>query len=309
VLELLADRRPLDALKILVPLAEAGDEHSITVLALLGNAGGSCDAFKPSTTFDTYRSVSGERVRARGAAREIVQRVDDWLAEEQLGPTPDELTACQESAAEFKKLTSTKLQTFSDTLGRSVQQLRGENESDVEIEYARKKLVPGDSDGQFQLAGTLLGKGTPASQKEALSLLEEAAKTLPAAKTQLARCMLQGCPTPASDPAEARTLLAAAALAGDSMALRMLSGPDDASQPDLDPTLPAVDRYVWSQFWRRLNEEGCFGGAQYVWWATLGSATRDPLTLSPADSAAAATRAADFVSANLPQTRHLLGCD
>jgi hypothetical protein len=291
-----------------VPLAEAGDLHAVTVLAFLAE-GGSCDTYKPITA--ASREILVSLARTRGAAPETLRRLDDLLAEEQVGPALDELEACRQSLTELKKLRSGFLRQFTGTLDRSEKTLRGENELDVEIEYARKMLVHGDANGEEDLAIDLLQKGTPESQAEAVALLREAASTLPSAKGRLAECMLRGCPTPASDPTEARQLLRDAAAAGDLSALMTLAGPADPSHADSDPNLPAPERYAWGQFLQRLNQEGCFGAAQYSTWATSGEAPgrqSSLLAMSPADASAAQARAAVLIGAQLDRTKQLLGC-
>ena len=114
-------------------------------------------------------------------------------------------------------------------------------------------LLAGDADGEASLATELLQKGSPASQREAMALLREAAKTLPFAKTELAECLLRGCPTPEPDPTEARQLLMDAAAAGDLAALRILAGPVYPNIPSVDPNVVAPERYAWSQFLEQLK--------------------------------------------------------
>jgi len=278
VLAALCDRKPLNALKILLPLAEAGDLHALKVLAFLGE-GGSCNTRTPITA--ASREILVSLARTRGAAPETLRRLDDVLAEEQAGPTPDELEACRESLSELKK-------------------------------FERKTLVHGDADGEEDLAIDLLKKGTPDSQAEAMALLRAAAATLPSARSRLADCLLRGCPTPASDPTEARQLLRDAAAAGDLSALLTLAGSTDPSHADSDPSLPPPERYAWAQFLQRLNAAGCFGAAQYSTWATSGEAPgrqSSLLAMSPADASAAQSRAAALIAAQLDRTRQLLGCE
>jgi TPR repeat protein len=187
--------------------------------------------------------------------------------------------------------------------------LKGENELDVQIEYDRKSLKPGSADGQLKLAKELLEKGTPGSQDEAMTLLTEAARTSVEAKAELARCLLKGCPTPAPDPTEARQLLTDAALAGNPFALSTLAGSTDPNFFDLDPTLPAPERYAWSRFQARLNPEGCFGSSLYVAWAMAPTPPPNLLAMSPTDATAAEARAAQLLATQLSETRKLLRCD
>jgi hypothetical protein len=210
---------------------------------------------------------------------------------------------------ELKKLLPTVLEQFTSSLGRSFETLRGENEADVQIEHDRKMLVAGDADGELRLADELLQKGTAASQAEALALLRQAATSLPGAKTELAKCLLNGCPTPAPDAVEARQLLTDAALGGDPVALTMLSGATDPTFFDPASVLPASEQYAWSQFQQRLNEEGCFGTSQYVGWVMFPRPTPSLLAMSPTDATAAEARAADLVASHLDQTREQLGCN
>jgi hypothetical protein len=302
-LALLCEDKPLSALKILAPLAEAGDRHAINVLFGLQTA---CQHSKPSAT--SNRPLMVALAQKNGASSETVQRLDDLLAEEEHGPAADELEGCRQIATETMKLQPAVVRQFTDTLGRVQPMDRGQSELDVQIEYDRKMLLAGDADGEASLATELLQKGSPESQREAMALLREAAKTLPLAKTQLAECLLRGCPTPEPDPTEARQLLIDAASAGDLAALRSLADPVYPNTP-LDPNLPAPERYAWGQFLQRLNEQGCFGPGAYVTWAILPGSAPDPLAMSPAEWAVAQARAAALLAAQLNKTRALLGCD
>jgi hypothetical protein len=308
-LALLCDRRPLEALQILVPLAQAGDEHAMVALALIGHVGVSCDVLKPSATFGRFKTLMTDRARELGATAQTQRRLEDALNEQQEGPTQEDQEACRQGAAELQKLTPGMIAQFINILGRSLQTLRGESEADVQIEYDRKTLVAGDAEGQLKLANRLLEKATPASQAEAIDLLRQAAATLPSAKTALADCMLKGCPTPAADPEEARSLLMDAASSGDKFALLILAGPTDPKNYDEYPSLPEAERYAWGQFLQRLNENGCFGTSDYESWATVAD-TRPRLSgMTPADASAAQTRTAALFESQLDATRKLLQCD
>jgi hypothetical protein len=309
VLSLLCDRRPLDAVKVLSLRAEAGDERAEAALALLGNVGSSCDAQRPSPTFSNYAAMMMKRARENGARSQTLQRLNEVLADEQTGPTADELEACRQSADQFKKSLPALLEQFASTLGRSIETLRGESEADVQIEYDRKTLVAGDADGELKLASELLQKGTADGQLEALALLRQAASTSAAAKTELAKCMLRGCPNPEPNPTGTLQLLMDAALAGDLLALTMLSGATDPQFFDAASILPASEQYAWSQFRQRLIEEGCFGASEYVSWASLPSPTPNLMAMSPVDSTAAETRAHNLVATHLDKTRAVLGCN
>ncbi len=194
-------------------------------------------------------------------------------------------------------------------LGRSIKTLMGENEADVQIEYDRKSLVAGDADGQLKLAHELLEKGTPNSQAEALTLLREAASASPSAKTELVNCLLEGCPTAAPDTTEAIQLLTDAALSGDAFALRMLSGNVGPKFFDAESILPPSERYAWSKFLQRLNEEGCFGTADYLAWVNFPNPQPGLLEMSPYESTAAEARAAELLATPLDRTRGVLGCN
>ena len=302
-LALLCEGRLLSALKILGPLAEAGDRHAINVLFGLQTA---CLDSKPPAT--SNRPLMVALAQKSGASSETLQRLDDLLAEEEHGPAADELEGCRQTVTETMKLQPAVVRQFSDTLGREVTMDRGQA-LQVQIEYDRKMLIRGDADGEERLAEELLEKGTRDSQAEAMTLLRDAAGSLPSAKTTLATCLLNGCPTPEPDPTEARQLLMDAASAGDLATLRILAGPVYPGVPHVDPNLPATERYAWSQFLQRLNQEGCFGPSAYVTWAILPGSAPDPLAMSPAESAAAQARAAALLAAQLNKTRALLGCD
>jgi hypothetical protein len=250
-----------------------------------------------------------ERARKNGATSDTLQRLSGILSEEQAGPTDDELEACRQSAREFKKLWPAIVEQFVSSLGRSIKTLVGENEADVQIEYDRKSLVAGDADGQLKLASELLQKGTADSLGEALALLREAANASPSAKTTLAECLLKGCPTPAPDTREATQLLTDAALSGDPLALRMMSGTVGPQFFDAASILPDSERYAWSKFLQRLNEEGCFGTSEYLTWVNFPNPQPDLLEMSPYESTAAEARAAELLATQLDRTRELLGCN
>jgi len=307
VVALLCQRKPLAALAIEVPLAEAGDVHAMAVLGLIANNGG-CNA-APPPSFARFRTRMIERARENGASAETVRRLDGWLAEEEQGRTPDEVAACRQATDATKKLRPEFMSQVAGVLGHPLDPGR-DTGPDTEIEYRRKTLADGDSEGAEELAEALLSKGTPASQAEAMVLLRDAARTSASAKVQLAQCLLSGCPTPAADPDEAVQLLTAAAAEGDWRALRTLAGAlPENQQPGNDTLLPAADRYAWSQLLHELNEEGCFGASIFTVWAT-GLAESPTLTaMSPADAAAAQTRADELLGAQLEQTRSRLGCN
>jgi len=290
------------------PLAEAGDPHAIRVLGIVGNDG-RCDLLAASRPAASRRPKALAVAEQNGATPQTLRRLDALLTEEEPGPSGEELEACRQAADVLAKLEPGLMQQLASALGRSAQALRGENELDVNIEYARKMLIPGDAEDQEDLAQLLLQKNTPDSQAEAVKLLRDAARSSPSAKTALARCLLKGCPTPAPAPAEARQLLTDAARAGDLLALMTLAGPADSRGADLDPNLPAPERYAWSEFLQRLHEEGCFGATDYFAWAIFRSQDPSLLALSPVDAAAAQARAAALLAEQLDKTRALLGCD
>jgi hypothetical protein len=308
-LALLCDRRPLEALQVLIPLAQSGDEHAMIALAFIGNFGMSCDQLKPSATYGRFKTVMTDRARQIGANAQTQRRLEAVLNEQQEGPTQEDLEACRQGADEFQRLTPGLIAQFVGILGRSLQTLLGESEADVQIEYDRKTLVSGDAEGRLKLAHELLEKATPASQAEALDLLRQAAATLPSAKTALAECMLKGCPTPSADPEETRTLLTDAASSGDKLALLILAGSTDPKNYDEYPSLPQTERYAWGQYLRKLNEDGCFGTSDYVSWATVAD-TRPRLSdMTSADASAAQTRTAALFASQLDATEKLLQCN
>ncbi|HEY1875575.1 MAG TPA: hypothetical protein VGG67_14360, partial [Steroidobacteraceae bacterium] len=136
-----------------------------------------------------------------------------------------------------------------------------------------------------------------------------AADSSPSAKTALARCTLEGCPTPAPDRSGARQLLVEAATAGDLLALTTLAGPADPDFHDSYPDLSASERYAWDRFLQRLHEKGCFGRTDYATWATILDQRPGLRAMSPADAATAQARAAELLGEQLDQTRTRLGCD
>lgn len=307
-LVLLCARKPLEVLRIEAPLAQAGDPHAIDVVGWLA-MGGHCEYLSLAQTMPNHRANMLALAQKNGATPQTLHRLDDLLAEEQQGPTPEELEACRQSNEVLKKLQPGMIEQLVGVLGRSMQVLSGEDELDRDIEYSRKTLMPGDAEAEENLATLLLQKGTPDSQAEALAFLEAAAASSPSAKTALARCMLQGCPTPAPDKGAAHQLLVDAASAGDLFALMTLAGPANPEGNDPYPDLSPPERYAWGQFLQRLHEEGCFGVGDYSGWALSRAKPPDLAALSPADAATAQARAAELLGSTLDKTRGLLGCD
>jgi hypothetical protein len=128
------------ALKILAPLAEAGDRHAIKVLFRMQIE---CHDWKPSPI--SNRPLMVALAQKNGASSETVQRLDDLLAEEEHGPTADELEGCRQIATETMKLEPAVARQFTDTLGREVTMGRGPAAREVQIEYDRKMLIRGDA--------------------------------------------------------------------------------------------------------------------------------------------------------------------
>jgi TPR repeat protein len=306
VLTLLCQGRPLEAARVLVSLADAGDERAWSALGVLGNAGGTCDPPRPSAA-----GVEALLRRAQdvGASAETRSRLAALLAADQAGPGADATEACRRSAAAFARLQPSILRAFVGTLGRSYQALRGEDSSDVEIEFERKRLVPGDAAARLKLASALQQRGRPADQPEVESLLREAAATLPAAQTELAKCLLAGCPNPAPDPAEAHELLIDAARAGDQLALVILSGASSLTRLVDEGLESRPEVYAWSRVRKALEDEGCFGAAAYVAWVPFPQSQPDTMALSPADAALAEARTAELLASAVPAARARLGCD
>jgi hypothetical protein len=305
VLALLCERKPLAALAIEVPLAEAGDLHAVVVLATIAYGVGACNAVPPPAPSAGFRARALERAQKNGASAETLRRLDDWLSEEEQGPTPEELAACRQATDEMKKLQPELMTQVAGVLGRPLDPAKDSN-PDSEIEYLRRTLAYGDAEGAEQLAAALLSKGTPESDAEAVSLLRDAARTSASAKAQLGRCLLRGCPTPAAEPDEAVQLLTAAASEGNLQALLILTGEEPADEA----LLPSADRYAWGQMLQRLNDEGCFGASMfYVLLSRRPGASQNLGAMSPADAAAAQARAHELLGAQLAQTRARLGCD
>ena len=96
--------------------------------------------------------------------------------------------------------------------------------------------------------------------------MRTAAKNSAVAKTRLAVCLLEGCPTPAAEPDEARQLLTAAASAGELEALRRLSGETAVVAGPGAIDVPVAERYAWSEMLHRLQAEGCFGSTMFEVW-------------------------------------------
>jgi hypothetical protein len=309
VLAMLCSGKTLDAVKRLSSLAAAGDRHALAGLALLGNVGGSCDAGKPSPTFSRYAELALARAREHGATSVALERLSAVLAEEQAGPSDDDLEACRQSALEFKQLVPATPQLTASGLGLVLLPQGTTDNTDAQIDFDRRTLSAGDPEGQLKLAFHLLQKGTPDNQAEALGLLRQAADALPAAKTELAQCLLTGCPAPAADATEGRQLLMDAARAGDWGALAMLSGMTDPQVFDAASILPLPDQYAWSQLYQRLSEAGCFGTAMYVMWVDSPRRGPNPMAMSPADSANAEAAAASLLATRLDTTRAQLGCN
>lgn len=89
----------------------------------------------------------------------------------------------------------------------------------------------------------------------------------------------------------------------------MMSGSVGPQFFDAESILPASERYAWSKFQQRLNEEGCFGTADYLAWVNFPGPQPGLLEMSPYESAAAEARAAALLTTQLDRTRDLLGCN
>jgi hypothetical protein len=303
VLALLCQRKPLAALAIEVPLAEAGDVHAIAIIGGIANNGGCNDLGPPSAGF---RARAIERAQKNGASAETVRRLDGRLAEEEQGPTPEELAACRQATDELKKLLPEFKNQVTELLGHALDPAKGAD-IDSEIEYRRRTLMAGDAEGAEELANALLSKDTPESRTEAVALLRDAARTSASAKAQLAACLLHGCPTADAEPDEAVRLLTAAASEGNLQALLMLTSEQSGNDP---LPLPAADRYAWDQMLQKLNEEGCFGASGfYMLLIRSPTASQNLRAMSPADAEAAQARARELLGAQLEPARTRLGCN
>src|ERR1700704_5015271 len=152
-LALLCQGNLLGALKILAPLAEAGDRHAINVLFRMQSE---CHDWKPSPI--SNRTIMVALAQKNGASSETAQRLNDLLAEEEHGATADEREGCRQIATETMELQPAVARQFTDTLGREVTMGRGPAALEVQIEYDRKMLIRGDADGEQKLAEELLEK-------------------------------------------------------------------------------------------------------------------------------------------------------
>jgi len=86
--------------------------------------------------------------------------------------------------------------------------------------------------------------------------MDVAAKSSSAGKLLLADCQLNGCNAPPDAQTGAR-LLRESAMAGDLEALEKLA--EDRDNPDM----ALEERIAWSEYRDRLNDEGCYGAAEY----------------------------------------------
>ena len=75
VLALLCGGKPLDALQVEMPLAEAGDLHAVLFVAAFATEG-PCGPV-PSASFARHRANDIERAQASGAGPEALRRLDD----------------------------------------------------------------------------------------------------------------------------------------------------------------------------------------------------------------------------------------
>lgn len=305
VLALLCGGKPLDALQVEMPLAEAGDLHAALFVAAFAREG-PCGPV-PSASFARHRANDIERAQASGAGPEALRRLDDLLAAEQRGPTAGERAACSQATEQLPKLEPVLRQPAA-ALGNPRDITRGDD-VDAEIAFDRKLTAAGDPNGVEALADALLRKDAPASQAEAVTLLRTAAKNSAVAKTRLAVCLLEGCPTPAAEPDEARQLLTAAASAGELEALRRLSGETAVVAGPGAIDVPVAERYAWSEMLHRLQAWGCFGSTMFEVWTQSPQPVSPLAAMSPADADAAQARARELLAVQLDQTRAQLGCD
>ena len=116
-LALLCARKPLGVLQLEAPLAQAGDPHAIEVIGWLAN-GGRCDFLTVAATLAGHRARMLALAQKNAATPQTMQRLDALLAEEEQGPTAEELEACRQSAEVLKKLQPGMIQQLVGVLGR-----------------------------------------------------------------------------------------------------------------------------------------------------------------------------------------------
>jgi hypothetical protein len=299
---LLCDGRPVEALRIIVPLADAGDHRALVALFAYQDT---CQGGPPPPFLRPQLVAAAQR---NGVAAQTVRRLDEALADEERALDDDEIAACHQAGEETEKLLRGLKRQVREVLGREVPQGDARAVLDAQIDYERKLVLRGDAFGEEGLAALLLQKGTPESNAEAITMLRDAATTSPSAKTMLAGCVLRGC-LAAPDPAAARELLTEAASAGDRSALLILSSTVDPSSHQTDLNLPVPERYAWSELLLQLDQGGCFGTGAYITWAVAPMRTMSLLAMSPSDSALSQARAAALLAERLPEIRAQLGCD
>jgi len=217
-------------------------------------------------------------------------------------------TTCDPAPGGYARRDNAVLRQAAAALGNPRDITRGDD-VDAEIAFDRKLTAAGDPNGVEALADALLRKDAPASQAEAVTLLRTAAKNSAVAKTRLAVCLLEGCPTPAAEPDEARQLLTAAASAGELEALRRLSGETAVVAGPGAIDVPVAERYAWSEMLHRLQAGGCFGSTMFEVWTQSPQPVSPLAAMSPADADAAQARARELLAVQLDQTRAQLGCD
>ncbi|MBS0379388.1 MAG: hypothetical protein JSS29_12930 [Proteobacteria bacterium] len=291
----------------LLSLARSGDRTAVASLGMLAQ----CDrGDAPRPVGRRERGV--ELARRYGASDQTIARLDAVLAEEERGPSAERKEQCAEAQEMTQAAMELWRQDVEKVLGTVPGQASPEESSDLEIEYLRKTLAPGDDEWATDLADALLRRGTAQDRAQAVALLRKASERSPDAARQLADCMLSGCPTPDPDPAEAQRLLGSAALAGNYTALEQLASPppaNPATQGQLpDAQLGPADRFAWSQLLTTLVARGCYGPAEYARYAWGRYPAPDSTTLSPADAVLAAQKVEDL-TANLPSLVRTLGCD
>lgn len=172
-----------------------------------------------------------------------------------------------------------------------------ESDRELALARARRKLADaGVSAAQYGLAKELLNGQSITDQAEGLRRLEQAAATIPAAKAEWGLCLLQGCANTASDPEFAKSIVREAALDGDESAISYLGDTNDD------------DAAGWREFRKALNEDGCLGVNEYMYWATRDRlATKEPASSTPSAHAASQAQTEKLLE-ELPRTKQFLGC-
>jgi hypothetical protein len=263
VIRLLADGDFATAVALLVERANANDLPAATMLLTLSlQCGQPQESLVESTSWDWYV----RRAKELGRSEEVLNRIS-WLREDEIGREHHrQEAACSISDDEVSAAALVLLgglgatrQEFAEPMSiRSLDSLL----------MKRYRTLGAQNPFLEYAAATWLLKGTDAAERtEGWALLQNAALTLPIAKTALAMCYIDDCTRSGAVPDSSATmaLLQEAGYAGDIGAIRFLALGVDALGGDIpEPRVGDASPSDWADVRDSLMLAGVLGQAAYL---------------------------------------------